>query len=243
MIDIKLKRDRLLPAAVYDLAMRLGADPDCGTDSVFLRQRGRMKTKLDSPSWMGFTATQSISTRECAFDWRANGGPAGMISVRDALTVGEAQLDVKALRLFSLAHAENSPALVRGELMRYLAELAWAPDAILHNTGLRWRIHGTDTLAVTAGSGETVSEVVLSLNSEGRIAGAFAPDRPRSATVPNLPTPWRGRFSDYRLHNGRWLPFSGEVGWNIDGQEIVYWQGQINEWQMLDSHHPVNTMM
>jgi hypothetical protein len=45
-----------------------------------------------------------------------------------------------------------------------------------------------------------------------------------------LPTPWRGRFSDYRRHFGRWLPFAGEVGWEIDGKEIVYWQGKIADW-------------
>jgi hypothetical protein len=73
--------------------------------------------------------------------------------------------------------------------MRYLAELAWAPDAILLNTALRWREEGLDMLAVSAGSVETASEVLLSLDSEGRIAGAFAPDRPRSATPPILPTP------------------------------------------------------
>jgi hypothetical protein len=73
---------------------------------------------------------------------------------------------------------------------------------------------------------------VLNLDSDGRIAGAYASDRPRSATAPFLPTPWRGRFSDYRLHNARWIPFAGEVGWEIGGKEIVYWQGRINEWRV-----------
>jgi len=62
--------------------------------------------------------------------------------------------------------------------MRYLAELPLAPDAILHNAELHWREAGPDKLAVSAGSGETVSEVVLSLDSEGRVGGAFAPDWP-----------------------------------------------------------------
>ncbi len=61
----------------------------------------------------------------------------------------------------------------------------------------------------------------FSLDSDGRITGAFAPDPPRSATAPFLPTPWRGRFSDYRLHGGLWLPFVGEVAWDIDGEEVV----------------------
>ena len=220
-----------LPTAVYDLALRLGVNPNSDTRAVRLKQTGRMKTKLDATSWMSFTATQTISTRNCAFDWLAHAGPFGMISARDALADGEGRLDVIALGLIPLARAEHSAALVRGELMRYLAEIAWAPDAILHNAELRWRIDGPDTLVVSAGTGETASEVILSLDQEGRIASGFAANRPRSATAPILPTPWRGRFSDYRSHENMWLPFAGEVAWEIDGKEVVYWQGQIESWE------------
>jgi hypothetical protein len=98
-----------------------------------------MKQRLGAESWKAFTASQSTSTRECAFEWRARSGPFGMISVRDALQHGEGQLDVTALGFITLIRAERSAALMRGELMRYLAELALAPDAILLNTALRWR--------------------------------------------------------------------------------------------------------
>jgi hypothetical protein len=155
-----------------------------------------------------------------------------MISARDALEHDEGRFDIMALGVVPIARAEHTSALMRGELMRYLAELAWAPVAILLDTTLRWRDHGPDTFAVSAGAGETTSEVMLSLDSEGRIAGGFAPDRPRSATAPFLPTPWRGRFSDYRHHgNNMWLPFAGEVAWEIDGKEVLYWQGQIEHWE------------
>ena len=60
-----------------------------------------------------------------------------MISARDALRDREARFDVLALGVIPIARAEHSSALMRGELMRYLAELAWAPDAILVNTALR----------------------------------------------------------------------------------------------------------
>ena len=228
--DDLLIRKRL-PAAVYDLALRLGADPKMSRMAVKLKQTGRMKQALGATSWMSFTAKQAIDTCECAFDWRARVGPFGMISVRDALTGGQGRLDVLALGIIPLAHAEHSSALMRGELMRYLAELAWAPDALLFNTTLHWRDDGPDRLSVSAGAGKTAAEVTLSLDSEGRIAGAFAPDRPRSATAPILPTPWRGRFSDYRYHGNMWLPFAGEVAWEIDGKETIYWQGRIDGWE------------
>ncbi len=223
------ERERL-PSAISDLARRLGADANEKGPVVTLKQTGRMKRSIEAESWMPFTATQTISTRVCEFYWRARFGPFGLISVQDALQRGEGKLDVKALGAIPLAHAERSPALTRGELMRYLAELAWAPDAILHNTALRWREVNANTLAVSAGSGETSAEILFNLDSEGRIASGFAADRPRSPTAPFLPTRWPFRYSDYRQHAGRWIPFSGEVAWDIDGKEIVYWQGRLTEW-------------
>jgi hypothetical protein len=180
---------------------------------------------------MRFRAEQTISNFSCAFAWRARTGPFGAISVCDALTEHGGRLDVRALGFIRLAGITSSPALTRGELMRYLAELPLAPDAIRHNTGLRWREDGPDRLVVGAGSDETAAEVLLTLDSQGRIAGAFAPDRPRAINGGTVPTPWRGRFSDYRQQNGMWLPFAAEVGWVIDGEEAVYFEGHLQHWE------------
>jgi hypothetical protein len=229
MAEDELQIRNRLPAAVYDLALRLGANPAMNRTTVTLKQAGRLK--VGAAFWMSFTATQTISTRECTFDWRSRAGPFGMVSARDALQNAEGRFDVTALGVIPIVRAEHSSALVRGELMRYLVELAWAPDAILLNTALRWREDGPDKLAVSAAAGETAAEVMLSLDSEGRIAGGFALDRPRSATAPILPTPWYGRFSDYRRHRDMWLPFAAEVAWEIDGKEDLYWQSRIEQWE------------
>ena len=222
-----------LPAAVYNLALRLGVKPEDRQPSVKLTQTGRIKRSLDSQSWMAFTATQTISMRNCEFDWRAKVGPLGVISVRDAYQDGAGALSVKGFGIIPIVRAASSVALTRGELMRYLAEIAMAPDAILGNAALRWREVSPDTLTVSAGTGENTAEVSISLDNDGRITGCFAPDRPRSTTAPFLPTPWRGRFSDYRQHDGRWLPFAGEVAWEIDGKELPYFRCRIEDWEAL----------
>nr|WP_162998016.1 DUF6544 family protein [Brevundimonas lutea] len=185
-------------------------------------------------AWGMFTARQTISVARCAFDWKARTGPLGMVSVRDALVDGSGILDVRALGIVRLAHAAPTAQLTRGELMRYLAELPWAPDAILRNTGLRWREEGPDRLMVGAGSGESAAEVTLDLDREGRIAGAFAPDRGALIDGVTAPAPWRGAFSHYRLHDGVWLPFFGEVSWEMPAGAFTYWQGHIRTWERSD---------
>ncbi|BBK31252.1 hypothetical protein EDC65_1313 [Stella humosa] len=222
-----------LPAAVRDLGMRLGVPPGGSEEAIVtLTQAGHMKRQLGSPSWMAFTARQTIAPTTCAFEWRARFGPLGSISVCDALADGQARLDVMALGFIPLARTAPTAALLRGERMRYLAELAWAPDAILANADLRWRGDGPDRLVVRTGDGPAAAEITMTLDGDGRIASTFAADRPRAAVEPTLPTPWRGRFSDYRLHLGRWLPFAGEVAWVIDGREEVYWRGALTSWSM-----------
>lgn len=233
MSDAKNEFRARLPAAAYDLALRLGVKPEDDLRSISLTQSGRMKRSLDSSDWMAFTADQTISTHACEFDWRARVSPFGLITGRDALVGGEGRFDITVLGIVPLARAEHTPALVRGELMRYLAEIAWAPSAILLNRSLRWRTDGPDTLSVGAGLGDTAAEVLISLDSDGRIASGFAPDRPRSATTPTLPTPWRGRFSDYRLQGDFWLPFAGEVAWEIDGRKVPYWECRIETWTTI----------
>jgi hypothetical protein len=190
-----------------------------------------MKRALGKDAWMSFTARQTIDIGASNFAWHARIAPLGAVSVCDALEQGIGRLDVTALGCIPLVRTVSTPALVRGELMRYLAELAWAPDAILRNSTLRWRQADGGAIVVGAGRDEVAVEVSFGLDSVGRIETAFASDRPRSAVEPSLPTPWRGRFWDYQRHESRWIPFAGEVAWVIEGREEVYWQGTIERWQ------------
>lgn len=219
-----------LPVAAYDLAMRLGADQSRTSPAVQLRQTGRMK-QVGTSRWMDFRAKQTTSNARCAFDWRARTGPLGMVFVRDALTEAGGRCDARVLGFIPVARVTTSTALTRGELMRYLAELAWAPDAILLNDALHWRPEGPDKLFVAAGSGDTAAEIMFSLDGQGRIREAFAPDRPRAIKRSILPTPWRGRFSDYRRHRGMWLPFAGAVAWIFDDVEDVCWHCALTHWE------------
>lgn len=221
----------LLPSAITELALRLGANPDCAFDEVAFSQTGKMRISLKSRLWLPFTARQTMSVKSCAFAWNARFSPLGYMTVTDALEDGEGRLDVTALGMIAIARSTSNAALTRGELIRYLAEIPLVPDAILHNQDLSWRELDASTIAVTAGSGDTACEVILGLGPDHRIVSAFCADRAASATRPFAPMPWRGQFSDYRQKNGRWIPSAAQVGWVIDGKVDTYWKGRIENWR------------
>ncbi|MGV9010773.1 DUF6544 family protein [Brevundimonas sp.] len=223
-----MNRSATLLPVVARLAERLGAQRDSGT-TVTLSQVGRMRQSANA-RWQGFTANQTITVDRCGFDWRARSGPVCMVSIQDGLIDGVGRLKVRALGIIPIATLAPSDALTRGEMIRYLAEIAWGPDAILQNADLRWSEEGPDRLVVSAGSGGAQAEVTLTLNAEGRIAEAFSPDRGALTNGVSVPTPWRGAFSDYRLHDGRWLPFAGEVAWGSGNGAWTYWQGRLVGW-------------
>ncbi|MBV8738743.1 MAG: hypothetical protein JO007_16080 [Alphaproteobacteria bacterium] len=203
---------RELPAEVCDLALRLGATGSSASGSVILKQRGVMRDRPASRE-MRFSAAEIISVRSSEVEWRAATGPFGCVSVVDALRNGQAQLDVRVLGAFWIARVRNSAAAAKGEVVRYLAELAWAPDAILHNSSLAWSVIDGRTLRVSAAEKAARGEVEFRLDQKGLISTVFARDRPRKEGKSFVERPWCGRFYDYRQHQDRWLPFAGEVGW------------------------------
>lgn len=221
-----------LPQAVRDLALRLGANETGVAGQTVLTQDGEMKLSLTSDSWHSFTARQTMAVTSCAFSWHARFWPFGCLSVTDALQAGRGQLDVTALGVIPLVRSRASVALTKGEMQRYLAELPFAPDAMLHNRALGWRVVNANQIAVSCGPAAMQTEVIFALNADGRVASATAHDRPRSVKAPHLPTPWRGEFSDYRLQHGRWIPFAGQVAWVINGVEVPYWRGVLSSWTM-----------
>lgn len=230
MTDNPAAHHEPLPLAVSELALRLGADPGRAFDMVSISQSGRMRLTLKSKLWLPFTARQTMSVKTCAFAWNARFMPLGYLAVTDALEEGVGRLDVTALGFIPLARSKANAALTRGELIRYLAELPLLPDAMLHNRDLAWRELDASTLAVTAGAGDTACEVVFSLGPNKHIISAFCANRSASTTPSFASMPWRGVFANYRQQQGRWIPSSAQVGWVIDGKELVYWQGRIERW-------------
>jgi hypothetical protein len=97
------------------------------------------------------------------------------------------------------------PQADKSELMRYLAELAWAPHAMLHNPQLSWREIDAAIVEVAAESQAGTARVRL-IFENGDIARIEADDRPRIVGRRIVATRWQGHYSDYREMNGCRIP-------------------------------------
>ena len=219
------------PETLIRLAERIGAQVTRAETKARLRQRGILRTG-STGRWMKFRARQSIDVNRPSFCWTASVGPFGLLQVRDELQDGLPQGFVRLLDAITLSKATPSPALLKGQIMRYLAELPWAPDALLSNDRVSWAEEADNTLRASVHAFGVRASVLFKLDADGTIASVSAEDRPRQEGRGFRERPWRGTYGDYRRVDGRLLPHKAEVSWKVDGTWFPVWRGKLVQWEI-----------
>jgi hypothetical protein len=140
-----------VPAIIQSFARRAVRETPVPS-TVWLSQCGEMRANLRG-SWKPFTAEQVISIHEPGFAWLARMQAVARTSARilDCYEGGEGLLEARLFGSLRLRRAAG-PQAGKAELMCYLAELAWAPHAMLHNPQLSWREVDATTVEVSAES-------------------------------------------------------------------------------------------
>lgn len=225
---VELTRKDLQPE-VLALAERLGASAEGITSFVTFEQSGSMWRSPGGKAF-GFRARETISAAVPGFMWRAVMDPLGSVWVADYFIDGQGGLEAWLGGAITLGREIGSDAIDQGEMLRYLAELPWNPDAILMNRELEWVVLDARTLKVAAGNGTKRGEVTFRLDGRGFVQEASAASRLYIGKEGSVHRPWRGRFWDYQSVHGRKLPMEGEVAWVLDGRDFVYWRGRLSEW-------------
>jgi hypothetical protein len=215
-----------LPPEVIALGERLGARGDVVQPFVQLEQCGEMwKASGEKP--MSFTALQTIRSEKSEFLWRAT---MDMALVADFLVGNFGGLEGRIMGVIPLVKLVGGDGIHQGQLLRYLAELPWNPDAILCNRDLEWTVLSSKSIRVAAGIGAARGEITFELGGDGYIATASAVSRLCAENGQLVPRPWHGRFWDYQLIGDRMLPRQAEVAWTLDAGEFVYWRGRLLTW-------------
>ncbi|PHZ86472.1 DUF6544 family protein [Paremcibacter congregatus] len=221
-----------LPELVRQFARKSGASDDIPVRGIYLEQDAELRMGPDKP-WRRVRARQSIAVFQPGFVWDARQvlGPMTIIRIMDAYLNGAGVLKARLFGSIPVADLSQGEA-DRDELMRYLAELAWAPDAVLHNKALGWRRLDERTVEVSADSRGTPVSVRLYFNEAGDICEIQA-DARGGAVEGATARPWIGRFSAYEIRDGRRIPTCGEVGYIYDTGYAAYWRGRITTYKIL----------
>jgi len=214
-----------VPAIIQSFARRAILENPV-PNTVWLHQSGEMRINLGD-RWRPFTAEQVISIHQPGFAWLARMQVAPLLSARilDCYVGGEGLLEARLFGSLRLARAAG-PKTDKGELMRYLAELAWAPHAMLHNRQLSWREIDATKAEVAAESSAGLTRVRL-IFENGDIARVEAEDRPRMTGRRIVPTCWQGHCFDYREINGCRIPTRAVASWLLEDGLFEYWRGRI----------------
>lgn len=179
--------------------------------------------------WTPFSSRQYVITRRPGFVWDARNRMAPGITayVHDAYVAGEGVLTATLFGLVTVMRQPNSPELAHGELMRFFAEAAWYPTALLPSQGVVWEPVDEDQASATLTDGATTVKLVFQFDSDGLISSVRSEGRYRSVGGVNVLTPWQGRYWNYEERDGMLIPLDGEVAWLLEAGPKPYWRGHI----------------
>jgi hypothetical protein len=199
--------------------------------SVKLAHEGQFNMSEKNPKWIPFTSNQFVVVRRPGFDWdaRISMAPGVKVFVHDAYVAGEGILHAALLGLIAVADLRGTPEVAQGELMRFLAEAAWYPTALLPSQGVRWEGIDNTTARATLTDGATAATLNFRFDADGFITGVRAAARHRVVDGVPIATPWQGRFWNYAIRDGMHIPLEGEVAWELPSGPLPYWRGRLTE--------------
>lgn len=197
---------------------------------------GTFNTNLNAGQWKRFTSRQRVVTRRPGFVWDARVAlaPGLAVHVHDAYVDGEGILEPAILGVFTLVNLRDRGEVARGELMRFMAEAAWYPTALLPGQGMEWESIDDRSARATLTDGEVRLTMTFQFGNDGLIEKIRAEDRGFADGKRIVPMPWEGRMFDYQRRDGMLIPVQSEVAWLTPVGRKPYWRGTITE---LKYHH------
>ena len=215
-----------LPEIVRTFAIRNGGMAG-GPLAVKMVQSAEMRMS-PAAAFFHLDATQTTGSKTPGFVWQASGFMAKVLPIRivDSFVAERGWLEARIAGSIPVASA-CGPDIDKGEAMRFLAELAWNPDAFFNMAGLAWRQIDDLTVEVTMQTNGGAARVRLLFDAAGDITGIEADDRPQGKGKASKPMRWIGRFSGYAQSGHYRWPRHGEIAWDRPEGEFVYWRGDI----------------
>ena len=216
-----------LPAPVKRYFQTVLKDGQPVITAATVQHTGTFNMSATAENWKPFTSTQRVITRRPGFDWDARVMlfPGIAAHVHDAYVAGSGLLKVAILGLVPVVNLTENADLSKGEFIRFCAEAAWYPTALLPSQGVIW--HSVDAQsadAVFTDAGITI-KLRFAFGSDGLITTVFAAERERLVGKKITKAPWQARYSNYAERNNMLVPTQSEVAWVLPEGIKTYYRG------------------
>ncbi len=199
--------------------------------AVRIKHSGTFNMSETEEQWTPFSSTQRVVIQRPGFVWdaRIRMAPGMIAHVHDAYIAGEGVLRAKLFGLLTVMKQPSTPELAHGELMRFFAEAAWYPTALLPSQGVAWEAIDDAQASATLSDGATTVKLVFQFGTQGLISSVLSDGRYRVAEGVQVAAPWQGRYWGYEVQDGLLVPLYGEVEWLLADGAKPYWRGRIQQ--------------
>jgi hypothetical protein len=191
---------------------------------------GQFSLSETQPQWVPFHSQQLARMQPVGFDWdgRIRIAPGIQCFVHDAYIAGEGILHATLFGLFTLTKLQGTPEIAQGELLRFLAESAWYPTALLPSQGVTWEAIDDRRARARFTDGKTTVAVEFRFGDDGLIQSVYTPARYRIVQGKLTTTPWQCQLWNYQKREGMMVPIDGEVAWALPTGLLPYWRGHLS---------------
>lgn len=224
MTDRPPAAQRWLEAATPPATVTTGGDPG----PTRLHVRGSI-CRAPGGRWMDWEGHESFEADELGFRWQARLrlGPA-WVDAEDRLDVEGGYGGARMFGFIPIGSARG-PEVTRSQLVRNLAELAFAPLVASRARDLVWAAEGDDAFTMAALRIDPGAIVRYTVDSRGDVLSARSPDRPREdGRAGYQHEPYRLEFEGHgRLPSGERIPFRATGTFETAAGDWPYWRFEV----------------
>jgi hypothetical protein len=187
---------------------------------VYIKQEGMLRTTPDG-AWMPFNAEQTFTIDPPGFVWSANIHTNFSMDIvgRDQYQNGKGHMLIKAASILPVANS-SGPEIDEGTMIRYMAEMAWFPQAALSNY-VHWEEIDSAHTKLTMNYKGISASGIYTFNTEG-MPIAFEAQRFREDKGKFTKDLWSIMNTGYKKFNGVPIGYSSEVTWKLKAGDFTW---------------------
>ena len=202
-----------LPAPVQRYFRAVLKDGQPLIEAATFELAGTINMSETGENWKPFTSWQRAIVHRPGFLWNGRVAmlPGIAAHVHDSYIAGVGTLRAAMLGLFTVAEVQGGGEIARGELMRYFAEMAWYPTALLPSQGVRWEAVDDHSANATLVDGLINLTLLFRFDDADWITAIHADARGSGVGTDMVLLPWDCSVSNYQLRHGMMVPTRGAV--------------------------------